>query len=152
MLMKDSNVAMILAAVLLALTCSASAQWSPGGGIAYMGDLSLVASSFSAEGHAKALAGSAVNANATDNSTQIETSQDNSTINATMNNSASANLEAPPSAGASERSGKQALDLSGYASDRSKNSLAGYTNIMYPITGSRGSTTSTSSGGGCGCG
>lgn len=151
MLMKYSNAALMLAAVLLALACSASAQWSPGGGIAYMGDLSLVASSFSAEGHAKALAGSAVNANATDNSTQIETSQDNSTINATMNNSASASPEPQPPADASEPTAKPVLDLSSYSSDRSKNDLAGYTNIMYPISGSRGTTASTS-GSGCGCG
>ncbi|MGV8175648.1 MAG: hypothetical protein ACP5OU_08115 [Methanothrix sp.] len=149
--MKYSNGALILAAVLLALTCSASAQ-SPGGEMAYMGDLSLVASSFSAEGHAKALAGPAVNANASDNSTQNETSQDNITINATMNNSALASQETQVPVDASETSDKPVLDLSSYASDRSKNNLAGYTNIMYPITGSRGSTTSTSSGSGCNCG
>lgn len=150
--MKYSNVAMILAAVLLALACSASAQWSPGGEMAYMGDLSLVASSFSAEGHAKALAGPAVNANASDNSTQNESSQDNITINATMNNSAPASQETKVPVNASKTSDKPVLDLSSYASDRSKNDLAGYTNIMYPITGSRGSTTSTSSGSGCNCG
>jgi hypothetical protein len=152
MLMKYSNVAMILAVVFLALACSASAQWSPGGGMAYMGDLSLAASSFSAEGHAKALAGPATDASASDNSTQNVTSQDNRTINATMNNSASTSPEPQPPAGASEPTAKSVLDLSSYSRDRSKNDLAGYTNIMYPISGSRGSTTSTSSGGGCGCG
>jgi hypothetical protein len=151
MLMKYSNVAMILAVVFLALACSAQAQWSSGGEMAYMGDLSLVASSFSAEGQAKALAGAAVDASAANNSTQNKTSSDNSTINTTINNSASASLETLVPASASEPSGKPALDLSGYASDRSKNDLAGYTNIMYPISGSRGTTTSTS-GSGCGCG
>lgn len=151
MLMKYSNAALILAAVLLAPICNASAQ-SPGGEMAYMGDLSLVASSFSAEGHAKALAGPAVDASSSDNSTQNVTSQDNITINATMNDSASTSPETQPPADASEMSDRPVLDLSSYSSDRSKNDLAGYTNIMYPITGSRGSTTSTSSGGGCGCG
>jgi hypothetical protein len=151
MLMKYSNVAMILAVVFLALACSASAQWLPGGEMAYMGDLSLVASSFSAEGQAKALAGAAVESNSANNSTQNETASDKSTINATINNSASASLGSLAPVGASQPSGKPALDLSGYASDRSKNDLAGYTNIMYPISGSRGTTASTS-GSGCGCG
>jgi len=48
--------------------------------------------------------------------------------------------------------GKEVLDLSGYSSDRVNRNLAGYTNIMYPISGSRGTTTSTSGGGGCGGG
>jgi hypothetical protein len=58
-----------------------------------------------------------------------------------------------PSAGATESSGKTILDLSGYARDRTNKNLTGYKNIMYPISGSRGSTTSTTGGGGgCGCG
>jgi hypothetical protein len=55
-----------------------------------------------------------------------------------------------PSAGATESSGKNILDLSGYARDRVNKNLAGYKNVMYPISGSRGSTTSTAGGGGCG--
>jgi hypothetical protein len=49
-------------------------------------------------------------------------------------------------------SGLKPLDLSNYARDRVNKNLAGYKNIMYPISGSRGTTTSTSGGGGCGCG
>jgi hypothetical protein len=44
------------------------------------------------------------------------------------------------------------MDLSGYSKDRVDRNLAGYTNIMYPISGSRGTTTSTAGGGGCGGG
>jgi hypothetical protein len=72
-----------------------------------------------------------------------------------MDNSTSLSPAVPPSAGAAESSGKAILDLSGYSRDRTDKNLAGYTNIMYPITGSRGTTASTSGGGGggggCGC-
>jgi hypothetical protein len=45
------------------------------------------------------------------------------------------------------------LDLAAYGKDRMNKNLAAYKNIMYPISGSRGTTTSTAGGsGGCGCG
>ncbi|MFB3763751.1 MAG: hypothetical protein ACE14P_00730 [Methanotrichaceae archaeon] len=43
------------------------------------------------------------------------------------------------------------IDLTGYARARAKGNLTGYTNIMYPLSESRGTTTTTG-GGGCGCG
>lgn len=141
---------LVLAVIFLALACIASAQWSQGGDMVYLGDLSLVASSLSADGSAKIPAASGMDANAANNTTQNRTASDNNTINVTSEDLVPVSLgTAKPSA--AEPSSKPILDLSAYAKDRAKNNLTGYTNIMYPIAGSRGSTTSTSSGGGC-CG
>jgi len=140
--------ALALGVMFIALAFNASAQWSPGGGMVYMGDLNLAASSVSSEKAVPSLGGS--------QAIQVPTnsSLNNSSINGTsMENST---LVSPsivvPCAGTSQSSGKKILDLSGYARDRTNKNLAGYTNIMYPISGSRGSTTSTAGGGGCGGG
>lgn len=96
--------------------------------------------------------------NSSMNSSLINSSSMNSTqINSTAAaNSTSVDAALVPAKSLASSSGKEVLDLSGYARDRANKSLAGYTNIMYPITGSRGTTTSTSGGGGggggCGCG
>lgn len=151
-----------LAAALLFLTLGALAQWSPGGSMVYMGDLNLAASSFSGERQAVALGGGAVQAadvnsttndSATTNSTLNNSSETvNASINATSTSASS--IEMAP-LGASEGTGtaseRAVLDLSGYSGDRTKGDLRAYTNIMYPISGARGTTTSTSGGGG-GCG
>jgi hypothetical protein len=131
--------AVALGVMFIALAYSASAQWSPGGAMVYMGDMNLVASSASSGSAAQALSGSQEIQAPTNNS-----SLNNSSINATT-------VDVLPSATAAEPSGKKILDLSSYARDRTNKNLAGYKNIMYPITGSRGSTTSTAGGGG-GCG
>ena len=47
-----------LAVMFIALACSASAQWSPGGEMVYMGDLNLAASSVSGGKAVQALGGS----------------------------------------------------------------------------------------------
>jgi hypothetical protein len=140
--------ALALGVMFIALAFNASAQWSPGGGMVYMGDLNLAASSVSSEKAVQSLGGS--------QAIQVPTnsSLNNSSINGTsMENST---LVSPsivvPCAGTSQSSGKKILDLSGYSKDRTNKNLAGYTNIMYPISGSRGSTTSTAGGGGCGGG
>jgi hypothetical protein len=140
--------AVALGVMFIALAYSASAQWSPGGAMVYMGDLSLVASSASSGSAAQAPGGSQEILAPTNNS-----SLNNSSINATTmdNSTAVSPVDVLPSADATEPSGKKILDLSGYARDRTNKNLAGYKNIMYPITGSRGSTTSTAGGGG-GCG
>jgi len=140
--------ALALAVMFIALAFNASAQWSPGGEMVYMGDLNLAASSVSSEKAVPAL-GSSPTPAATNNS-----SLNNSSINATsMDNSTAISPVALPSVSAAESSGKEILDLSGYSRDRANKNLAGYTNIMYPISGSRGTTTSTAGGGGgCGCG
>jgi hypothetical protein len=120
----------------------------------YMGDLNLAASSASSGKAVQALGGSQEIQAATNNSSMSNSSLNNSSINGTtIDNSA---LVGPsivvPGPGTSESSGKKILDLSGYSRDRTNKNLAGYTNIMYPISGSRGSTTSTAGGGGCGGG
>jgi len=130
--------ALALGVMFIALAFNASAQWSPGGAMVYMGDLNLAASSASSGKVVQALGGSQAIQAPTNNS-----SLNNSSINGTT--------IVVPCAGTSQSSGKKILDLSGYARDRTNNNLAGYTNIMYPISGSRGSTTSTAGGGG-GCG
>ena len=140
--------ALALGVMFIALAFNASAQWSPGGGMVYMGDLNLAASSVSSGKAVQALGGSQVISAPTNNS-----SLNNSSINGTtIDNSTLAGPSiVVPCAGTSPSSGKKILDLSGYARDRTNKNLAGYTNVMYPISGSRGSTTSTAGGGG-GCG
>jgi hypothetical protein len=74
----------------------------------------------------------------------------NSSINSLLNSS---NISAENST--AEALPLVAVDLSNYAKDRQNKSLAGYTNIMYPISESSGFTATTGSGGsgggGCGC-
>ena len=139
---------MILATGFLALAFIASAQWSPGGSMVYMGDLNLQMSSFSSGGQ------TTQPVDAIQNETNATT---NSTLNATTENSTSTapvSLDEKPAISDARSTGSSVLDLSGYSQDRTKNNLAGYTNIMYPISGSRGTTTSTAGGasscGGCG--
>ncbi|MDD4161949.1 MAG: hypothetical protein PHW87_05650 [Methanothrix sp.] len=144
--------ALALAVMFIALAFSASAQWSPGGVMVYMGDLNLAASSVSSGNAVQALGGS----QAATNSSPINNSSLNSSINATTidNSTVASTSAALPSAAPAESSGKEILDLSSYSRDRANRNLAGYKNIMYPISGSRGTTTSTSGGGGScgGCG
>ena len=153
-MLSTKYAALALGVIFIALAFNASAQWSPGGSMVYMGDLNLAASSASSGKAVQALGGSQEIQAATNNSSMSNSSLNNSSINGTaIDNSA---LVVPsivvPGAGTSESSGKKILDLSGYARDRTNKNLAGYTNIMYPISGSRGSTTSTAGGGGCGGG
>ena len=144
----------VLAVMFIALASSASAQWSPGGSMVYMGDLNLAASSASSGKAVQALGGSQEIQAATNNSSMSNSSLNNSSINGTTIDNST--LIGPsivvPGAGTPQSSGKKILDLSGYSRDRTNKNLAGYTNIMYPISGSRGTTTSTAGGGGCGGG
>jgi len=120
--------------MLFILAGSAQAQPSDGAEV-YLGELDLLA-----------------NINST-NSSLINSSLINSTA---ANNSTSIDVALALPQNLSASIGKEVLDLTSYARDRVNKSLAGYTNIMYPITGSRGTTASTSGGGGggggCGCG
>lgn len=155
-MLNTRNRAALLIAMLFTLALSASAQWSPGGSMVYMGDLNLALSSLSSEKNAPAAAASPAQTianNTSANATSIEG------LNATGPNAAllpagsgigQANPADEPATPTT--SGKKVLDLSGYSKDRVNRNLAGYTNIMYPISGSRGSTTSTAGGGGCGGG
>lgn len=152
---------LILALMLAALGASALAQ-EAGETVVYMGELNLLANpesgaSFSSgAGPVEALGGSVLaQATASNNSSLNLTN--NTMINATaVTDQATVDLAAAQLRNLAPSSGKEVIDLSRYARDRVNNSLAGYTNIMYPITGSRGTTTSTSGGGGggggCGCG
>jgi len=132
-----------LALILFILAGSALAQSSVEP--VYLGELDLLANNSSVNS-------SSIN-NSSINSSLINSTLINSTA-ATNSTSIDTDLVQPQNLAAS--SGKEVLDLSGYARDRANKSLAGYTNVMYPITGSRGTTTSTSGGGGggggCGCG
>ncbi|MDM7935585.1 MAG: hypothetical protein QUS08_09385, partial [Methanothrix sp.] len=71
---------MVLAAVFLALACIASAQFSSDGTIAYMGDLSLRASSHLSDPSAKAVQATTLGAAAA-NATQNATALGNQTLN-----------------------------------------------------------------------
>jgi hypothetical protein len=122
----------------------------------YMGDLNLAQSSlFSAK---QAQEAAAVPAPSIANNTTVNATSPGG-INATGSNAiplpaelgvGQANAADQPAT--SPYSGKKVLDLSGYAKDRVDRNLAVYTNIMYPISESRGTTTSTAGGGGCGGG
>lgn len=155
-MLNARNRSALLIAMLFTLAFSASAQWSPGGSMVYMGDLNLALSSLSSERNAPAAIASPAQAmanNTSANATSIEG------LNATGPNAillpADSGVNQPnpgDQPATSPYSGKKVLDLSGYSKDRVNRNLAGYTNIMYPISGSRGSTTSTAGGGGCGGG
>lgn len=144
------NGAIAMSIVFLALAGIASAQFSSDGTIVYMGDLSFLASSHSNQ-EAKAQEATILGA-AANNSTLNSTALGNITANEiTEKIKTPVSLGSAKPAEAAKPSDNGILELSAYAEDRANNSLTGYTNIMYPITGSRGSTASTSSGGGC-CG
>jgi len=152
--LNAKNAAAILIAMLFALAFSASAQWSPGGSMVYMGDLNLAMSSLSSakqvQSPASVPAPTAAN-NTSANSTSpggLNATGPNAILLPAESSTGQANTADQPAT--SPYSGKKVLDLSGYASDRVDRNLAGYTNIMYPISGSRGTTTSTAGGGGCG--
>lgn len=150
-------------AIMLAILGGSALAQLPDGAVVNTGNLNQLASgtdgSFSlAATSVKPMDGSAMVPAAVGNNSSVNSSLMNATINATMINSTAGENIASSDSAASEAldlapsSGKEVLDLSRYARDRTNNSLAGYTNIMYPITGSRGTTTSTSGGGGSGCG
>ncbi|MDD4651438.1 MAG: hypothetical protein PHQ34_04330 [Methanothrix sp.] len=154
--LNAKNAAALLIAMLFVLAFSASAQWSPGGSMVYMGDLNLAMSSLSSAKQAQSPA------SAPDLATANNTSE-NATSPGGINSTGSNAILLPAELGVGQAnaadqpatspySGKKVLDLSGYAKDRVDRNLAGYTNIMYPISGSRGTTTSTAGGGGCGGG
>ncbi len=131
---------------LLILAGCASAQWSPGGQMAYVGDLTLAGSSFSAESAASG--GSADGNNRSANATLVNQTLPEAAPGNTSSEEAAASLSSP-----AQIARPDVLDLSAYSRDRANKNLAGYKNIMYPISESRGSTASTAGGGsGCGCG
>jgi hypothetical protein len=122
----------VLEVLFLFMIFNASAQWSPGGMMVYMGDLNLAGASGS-RGAAPYAIGSSLT---------VQASLNNSSLNSSLINNSTVN-SLPV---------LMPLDLSGYGSDRANKNLAGYKNIMYPMAESRGSTTTTggASGGCCG--
>lgn len=155
-MLNAKNAAALLIATLFVLAFSASAQWSPGGSMVYMGDLNLALSSLSSAKQAQSpvsvpalAAANNTSANAT-SPADLNATGPNANILPTDSGVNQANPGDQPAT--SPYSGKKVMDLSGYSKDRVDRNLAGYTNIMYPISGSRGSTTSTAGGGGCGGG
>jgi hypothetical protein len=168
-MLNAKNAAVVLVAILFALAFNASAQWSPGGAMVYMGDLNLAASSLSSGKDVPSSSSSPAQA-AMNNSTMSNSSLNNASINANSTEDSNATgqnaMQSPADLGsgqikptdttsvaeAAASPGKEVLDLSGYSRDRVNRNLAVYTNIMYPISGSRGTTTSTAGGGGCGGG
>jgi hypothetical protein len=166
LMLNTKNAAAVLLVVFFALAINASAQWSPGGAMVYMGDLNLAASSVSSGKDVPSSSSSPAQA-AMNNSSMSNSSLDNASINANSTEDSNATgqnaQQSPAGLGIGQinptdpsqevaSNGKEVLDLSGYSRDRVNRNLAGYTNIMYPISGSRGTTTSTAGGGGCGGG
>jgi len=117
----------------------------------YMGDLNLAASSLSSGKEMQSPSSSPASAMA-NNSSISNSSLNNTSINATSDGLGIGSISPTDASFAAASPGKEVLDLSGYSRDRVNRNLTGYTNIMYPISGSRGTTTSTAGGGGCGGG
>jgi len=130
---SGKNPVLILEMLLIFLVFNASAQWSPGGTMVYMGDLNLAASHGSNAKSPMMLGSSPLNL-PTNNPAQINISSNNTST------------KVAPSL--------PIIDLTRYSKDRANKNLTEYKNIMYPISESRGTTTSTAggAGGGCGCG
>lgn len=168
-MLNAKNAAVVLVTMLFALAFNASAQWSPGGAMVYMGDLNLAASSISSGKDVPSSSSSPAQV-AINNSSMSNSSLNNASINANSTEDSNAigqnAVQSPADSGSGQikpidttsvaaaavSPGKEVLDLSGYSRDRVNRNLAGYKNIMYPISGSRGTTTSTAGGGGCGGG
>lgn len=141
------------------------AQWTPGKTVVYMGDLNLMRSSGSSAsipimtGSNSETSGSlgntsAVSASATNNSSISNSTTNSSSMSGTemINSSTDVSVNASSMNAPETKISPKAsvIDLSHYSKDRRDKNLAGYRNIMYPFAESRGSTTSTA--GGCGCG
>ena len=136
------HLAVAVSIMFIFVAFDAAAQWSPGGKMVYMGDLNLAASPNSGNG-ASSFQGVSEAIQPSLNNSSMNTSS----IDGSLNNSAMVSASSHTSS-----SGLKTLDLSNYAHDRSNKNLEGYTNVMYPISGSRGTTATTAGSGGCGCG
>ena len=162
---NESKVILILMALFALLACDA-----------FAGDLS--ARAVVALGSAKLSAPSAVTAQAANNSSTNTSFMNNTSMNSSATGFASMNISAVSDtstnlssmnssiadstiAGLSDSKNEMpepvhnvpVMDLSRYAKDRLNKKLGGYRNIIYPMAESSGfsATTSSGSGGGCGC-
>jgi hypothetical protein len=139
MFSKKTTVTFVAVVLFGLLAFNACAQWTPGGTVINLGGFEL-GSTASAEVPS-------VEPYMIGNQPVNSISSDNLTVNSsTMNNTT---MDSP------QPTALPIADLSSYGKDRREGNLKGYTNIMYPIAESRGSTASTaggaSGGGGCGC-
>ena len=131
MFSKKIIMAFALAVISIALVCTAYAQWIPASTEVNLGDFTLTGSVSQAGTGVYQIGGEPVNSLSVKNQTVNNSSINNTTVTSTQ---------------------PTVLDLTQYAQDRLKGNLTGYTNIMYPFGESRGTTASTSSSSGCGCG
>ncbi len=131
----------ILASVMLLalLASNACAIWTPMTTTVNLGGLSLDDSIGSSGAKAYQIGSASVPLVETPSANQSSNSSDTSESNISVMN---LTAEAVP---------LEAVDLSNYAEDRHNKTLAGYKNIMYPLSESSGFTATTSGGGGCGC-
>ncbi len=120
------------------LVCNAYAQWLPGSTEINLGGFKLDSHVGQAGIGVYHIGGTQANSLST-NSLPMNNSSINSTPTSAIN---AQPIVTQPSM----------IDLTGYARDRLKGNLTGYSNIMYPLAESRGSTASTSTSAGCGCG
>lgn len=170
MFLKKSILALAMTALLALFVLDACAQWSPGGTVVYMGDLNLagnvgqsesgayVIGSVASQGSSGGSSSSSsqltndvtVNNSSINNSSLDNSSINNASMNAAPINAVPTNIASMNAVSTEEPRTLPVLDLSSYAKNRVKGDLTGYTNIMYPFAESKGSTTSTAGGGGCG--
>ncbi len=128
--MFSKKIIMALAALSGVLVCGAYAQWLPGSTEINLGDFKLTGTLSQPGAGVYHIGGAPINGLSTNNQPMN---------NSSINNTQKINIQ------------PTVLDLTRYAQDRLKGNLTGYTNIMYPLGESRGTTAGTA-GGSCGCG
>jgi len=131
MFSKKIIMLLALASLSILLVCTAYAQWIPASTEVNLGDFKLTGSLSQAGTGVYNIGEEPVNGLSTNSLPMNNTS---------MNTTSGASTQ------------PAMIDLTNYGTDLLKGNLSGYTNIMYPLSESRGSTASTSSSSGCGCG
>jgi hypothetical protein len=149
MFLRKSILTLAVTAFLAILVLDACAQWSPGGTVVYMGDLNLAGNVGQSESGVYVI-GNSGSQLASDVPVDNSPMNNISMNNTSMNNSSISN-ESVNDTSVEEPQTLALMDLSGYAKNRTNKNLAGYTNIMYPLTESAGFIGTTAGGGG-GCG
>jgi len=124
------SLALALAALSMVLICAAYAQWIPASTEINLGDFKLTSSSSNAGTGVYQIGSGPMNIIPTNSSLMTKSPTNSTPVTNTQ---------------------PAMINLTGYARDRLRGNLTGYTNIMYPFGESRGST-ATTAGGGCGCG
>ncbi|MDD1753405.1 MAG: hypothetical protein LUQ38_10005 [Methanotrichaceae archaeon] len=159
MLSRNPLVIIALLELFTFLALDAYATWSPTGSEVNLAGLKLIGSSASTgSGDSSPSITNTPKDNLSINKSLVNTSMiNNSSINHSlidttlMNISSINNSATRASPTRSSQSVWTPMDLSHYGIGRLHNDLSSYTNIMYPMAESRGSTASAAGGGGC-CG